>query len=210
MSSDSKEEHQEQLTEVVEEESGPDYKVGKKVAIDELLQMDQEDESLKKYKEALLGQASKEVFSPKDDPRRVVIEQMKVTCENRPSGDIIYTLETPEALAKMKETPFILREGCNYKITVVFRVQHEIVSGLKYCNVVTRKGIKVAKQETMIGSFAPQKEPYTVVFPRNGWEEAPQGMLARGSYKAKSQFVDDDKQCHLEYEYCFEIKKDWN
>lgn len=59
------------------------------------------------------------------------------------------------------------------------------------------------KQETMIGSFAPQKTPYTMTFPRNGWEEAPSGMLARGDYKAKSQFIDDDKQNHLEYEYTF-------
>ncbi len=55
----------------------------------------------------------------------------------------------------------------------------------------------------MIGSFGPQEKPHEVVFPRQGWETAPDGMLARGSYTAKSQFVDDDKQCHLEYEYAF-------
>jgi len=205
----SKEKEEAGDVEEVEEEKSPDYKVSKKVAVDELLKMDKSDESLKKYKEQLLGAAAKEVFSPKDDPRRVVIEQMKVTCEGRPGGDIIYTLETKESLDKMKENPFALKEGCNYKITVVFRVQHEIVTGLKYVNTVTRKGVKVAKDDTMIGSFAPQKQAYSVVFPRNGWEEAPKGMLARGSYKAKSQFVDDDKQCHLEYEYAFDIKKDW-
>ena len=55
----------------------------------------------------------------------------------------------------------------------------------------------------MLGSFGPQEKPYEVVFPRQGWETAPDGMLARGSYTAKSQFIDDDKQCHLEYEYAF-------
>lgn len=55
----------------------------------------------------------------------------------------------------------------------------------------------------MIGSFAPQRTPYVQMFPRNGWEEAPKGMLARGKYKAKSQFIDDDKSNHLEYEYAF-------
>ena len=68
--------------------------------------------------------------------------ELKVTCEGRPGGDIIYKLESKEAIEKMKETPFILKEACNYKITLKFRVQHEIVSGLKYVNVVTRKGIK--------------------------------------------------------------------
>lgn len=57
------------------------------------------------------------------------------------------------------------------------------------------------KQEEMLGSFAPQEKPYEVTFPRQGWEEAPSGMLARGTYHAKAQFIDDDKQCHLEYEY---------
>lgn len=52
----------------------------------------------------------------------------------------------------------------------------------------------------MIGSYAPAKEPYVSTFPRNGWDEAPSGMLARGKYKAKSQFIDDDKQSHLEFE----------
>lgn len=55
----------------------------------------------------------------------------------------------------------------------------------------------------MIGSFAPQKDTYSMTFPRTGWEEAPKGMIARGSYKAKSQFIDDDKNVHLEYEWAF-------
>ncbi len=57
------------MAEKHEEEIGegedPDYKVGKKVSVNELMNMDQEDESLKKYKEALLGAAAKDVFSRK-------------------------------------------------------------------------------------------------------------------------------------------------
>lgn len=34
-------------------------------------------------------------------------------------------------------------------------------------------------------------------------------MLARGSYKAISKFVDDDNHAHLKFEWSFEIKKDW-
>jgi len=206
----SKEEATEEPVVEDDEKTREDYKVSKKVSVNELMKMDQEDKSLKKYKESLLGQATKDVYSPKDDPRRVVISELKVTCDGRPGGDIVYKLETKEAVDKLKDSPFILKEACSYKITLTFRVQHEIVSGLKYVNVVTRKGIKVAKEETMIGSFAPQKETYATTFPRNGWDEAPSGMLARGNYKAKSQFIDDDKQIHLEFEYAFEIKKDWN
>lgn len=61
----------------------------------------------------------------------------------------------------------------------------------------------------MLGSYPPQEKPFEVTFPRFGWDEAPSGTLARGSYKAVSKFVDDDDQCHLQFEYAFSIKKNW-
>jgi len=187
----------------------PDYQVSKKVTVDQILTMDTADESLRKYKESLLGAAAKEIYAPKDDPRRAVVLEFKIWFENRPGGDIAYKLDAPGALEKLKSQPFTLKEGCNYKMSITFRIQHEIVSGLKYVNIVTRHGIKVSRDEAMIGSYAPQKDSYTVNFPRIGWEEAPSGMLARGHYKAKSQFIDDDKVNHMEFDYEFELKKDW-
>jgi len=64
-------------------------------------------------------------------------------------------------------------------------------------------------QKEMLGSYGPQREAHTVVFPRRDdeWEQAPSGMLARGKYNALSRFVDDDKQIHLEFEYSFQIVK---
>eukprot|EP00026_Physarum_polycephalum_P016449 Phypoly_transcript_17359.p1 GENE.Phypoly_transcript_17359~~Phypoly_transcript_17359.p1 ORF type:complete len:198 (+),score=30.93 Phypoly_transcript_17359:171-764(+) len=186
----------------------PEYKVGKKVALGDLLQQDQEDESLRKYKESLLGKQA-EHAAPSDDPRKVVIKEMRVIFEDRPEGDIVYTLDSKEELANMKHHPFVLKEGTHYKIRVTFKVQHDIVSGLKYVNTVYRKGIRAQKDNQMLGSFGPQVKPHEVTFPRNGWEEAPSGLLMRGSYTAKSQFVDDDNVTHLEYEYAFDIKSSW-
>ena len=40
-------------------------------------------------------------------------------------------------------------------------------------------------------------------------EDAPSGMLARGHYNAVSSFVDDDKKTHLQFEWSFDISKDW-
>jgi Rho GDP-dissociation inhibitor len=40
-------------------------------------------------------------------------------------------------------------------------------------------------------------------------EDAPSGMLARGHYTAVSTFIDDDKKRHLEFEWAFDISKDW-
>lgn len=41
-------------------------------------------------------------------------------------------------------------------------------------------------------------------------DEAPSGMMARGHYEAISQFIDDDKQKHLQFDWSFDIKKDWD
>jgi len=176
--------------------------------VDVLLDLDKDDEALRKWKEQLLGSA-KEAYAPKDDPRRVVVTEMVIKCDGRPDGEIVYKFDTKEELAKLKESPFILKEGCKYKITLQFRVQHELVTGLKYVNTVYTKGMKVDKEETMIGSFGPQKDLHEVAIPRNGWDEAPKGLVARGKYKANAKFVDDDSQVHLEFEYAFAIKKDW-
>lgn len=40
-------------------------------------------------------------------------------------------------------------------------------------------------------------------------DEAPSGMLARGTYSATSRFTDDDNHTHLQYDWAFEIAKDW-
>ena len=60
--------------------------------------------------------------------------------------------------------------------------------------------------EEMIGSYGPRAELYEKTFASS---EAPSGMLARGTYKALSRFVDDDNETHLQFEWAFEIKKDW-
>lgn len=61
----------------------------------------------------------------------------------------------------------------------------------------------------MLGSYPPQEAPQEVIWPRHGWEEAPSGMLARGSYKSTIKFIDDDDVTHLQFDYGFSIKKDW-
>ena len=40
-------------------------------------------------------------------------------------------------------------------------------------------------------------------------ETAPAGMVGRGHYKAISKFVDDDNVTHLQFEWAFDVKKDW-
>ena len=187
-------------------ESG--YTPGKKVGMDELANMDADDESLRKYKESLLGNTAN-TYSPADDDRRVVITELKIIFEDRPDGDVVYKLDDPKSIEELKNKPFTLKEGCKYKTQVSFRVQHEIVSGLKFQNFVYKGPVKVIKETEMLGSYGPKEEAYECCTPRKGWEEAPAGALMRGKYKAKSSFIDDDKVTHLAYEYHFAIAKGW-
>ncbi|CAB4409058.1 unnamed protein product [Rhizophagus irregularis] len=179
------------------------YKVGEKKSINEYKDLDADDESLAKWK-ASLGLNSTST-GPADDHRRVVILQIALEVEGR--DDVVLDLSTPEKLENVKNTPFTIKEGVEYRLKVKFRIQHDVVSGLKYLQVVKRKGIRVDKTEEMIGSYGPNAEPYEKKFMI---EEAPSGMLARGHYEAKSKFIDDDNATHIEWSWSFDIKKDWD
>merc|ERR1712000_128883 len=184
------------------------YNPGQKLDMKTIAEMDAEDESLRKYKEALLGKMD-DLVSPSDDPRRVVIQKLIIIFEERPGGNLELNMAGAGDAEALKNASIIFKEGCNFKIRVDFKVQHEIVSGLKYVNQVYRKGIRAVKEEEMLGSFGPQRDPHSVTFPKQGWDQAPKGALARGNYTAKTKFIDDDKQQHMAYEYSFQIKKDW-
>ncbi|CRK30110.1 hypothetical protein BN1708_015749, partial [Verticillium longisporum] len=168
---------------------------------------DQGDESLQRYKESLgLGGGGKDLSDP-NDPRVCIIESLSMQSPGR--GPVTIDLSTPGSEKTLKDKPFKIKEGAPFSMTAKFRVQHEILSGLQYVQIVKRKGIRVSKDTEMLGSFAPNtdKTPiYTKTFPE---EVAPSGMLLRGTYYAFTSFVDDDKKVHLAFEWSFDIAKDW-
>ena len=90
-----------------------------------------------------------------------------------------------------------------------FKVQHEVLSGLRYLQVVKRKGIRVSRDEEMIGSYAPNTEEKPVYEKAFAADQAPAGMLVRGHYNAYSKFTDDDKKDYLTFDWSFDITKDW-
>ncbi|EMF09219.1 E set domain-containing protein [Sphaerulina musiva SO2202] len=181
------------------------FKVGEKKTIDEYQQLDQGDESLRKYKESLGLGGGTRIGDP-NDPRQVIIKSLGLEVEGRP--DIIINLEKEGALADLKNHPFTIKEGATFRMKAIFTVHHQILSGLKYVQVVSRGPLKNKMQE-MIGSYSPnttEKPTYEKKFEP---DTAPTGMLGRGKYSAVSKFVDDDKVTHLEFAWTFEIKKDW-
>lgn len=123
--------------------------------------------------------------------------------------DITIDLTEPGSVETLSKHPFTIKEGCTYQMKVVFTVNHEVLSGLKYIQSIKRKGLRVGKDQQMIGSFAPNTTDNPIYTKKFSEEEAPSGMLARGHYEASVRFADDDNRTHLEFNWSFDIAKDW-
>ncbi|KAL1987049.1 hypothetical protein VTN96DRAFT_4923 [Rasamsonia emersonii] len=182
------------------------FKLGEKKTIEEYTKLDAHDESLNRWK-ASLGLNTGQPIADPNDPRKCIIKSLAIETEDR--GDITVDLTGPGALEELKNKPFKIKEGAKFRTKVVFQVHHEVLSGLKYLQVVKRKGIRVSKDEEMLGSYAPNTTDKPYYEKKFHQEEAPSGMIARGHYNAISKFVDDDDVTHLQFEWSFEIAKDW-
>ncbi|KDP30853.1 hypothetical protein JCGZ_13796 [Jatropha curcas] len=183
-----------------EEVGGSKIHLGPQCHLKEHLEKDKDDESLRKWKEQLLGTVDFENIGETVEPE-VKILSLSILSPDRP----IIVLDVPED-GKPKGSWFTLKEGSNYNLMFTFKVNNNIVSGLKYFNTVWKTGVKVDSAKEMLGTFSPQAEPYTHVMPE---ETTPSGMFARGTYSAKSKFLDDDNKCYLEINYTFDIRKEW-
>jgi Rho GDP-dissociation inhibitor len=183
------------------------FKVGAKKTMDEIEKMDADDEAMQRYKRSLgVGGEGKDLSDP-NDPRHCIILSLSMETEGR--DPVTIDLATPEAVKALKDKPFRIKEGSKFNMVAKFKVQHEVLSGLHYVQIVKRKGIRVSKDQEMIGSFPINTDLKPVHSKRFADEDAPSGMMARGHYTALSTFVDDDKTRHLEFEWSFDIAKDW-
>ncbi|XP_047213773.1 rho GDP-dissociation inhibitor 1-like [Girardinichthys multiradiatus] len=184
-----------------EKESDINYKPPAQKSLQEIQELDKDDESLRKYKEALLGKVA--VVADPAAPN-VQVTRMTLLCETAPAPLV---LDLQGDLENFKKKPFTLKEGVEYRIKINFKVNKDIVSGLKYMQQTFRKGVKVDKSDYMVGSYGPRPdEEYEFL---TTLEEAPKGILARGTYNIKSKFTDDDKYDHLSWEWSLAIKKEW-
>lgn len=174
--------------------------LGPQVPLKEQLELDKDDESLRRWKEQLLGQVDTEQLGETAEPEVTVLD-LTILSPGRP--DLVLPIPFQ---ADDKGYAFALKDGSPYSFRFSFVVSNNIVSGLKYTNTVWKTGVKVETQKMMLGTFSPQLEPYVY----EGEEETtPAGIFARGSYSAKLKFVDDDGKCFLEMSYYFEIRKEW-
>ena len=66
--------------------------------------------------------------------------------------DIVIDLRAPGAVEALKEKPFAIKEGARFRMKAQFKVQHDILSGLKYLQKVSRMGVSEKLQEMMVGT----------------------------------------------------------
>ncbi|WWC71502.1 uncharacterized protein I206_105460 [Kwoniella pini CBS 10737] len=169
------------------------YKVGQSKTVAELAALDQEDESLQRWK-ASLGLGGK---AGAGGSKKVILKTLFLSSPTLSKDITIDLTQSPTELAKLKKEP----------LGITFTVENEIVSGLRFLQVVKRTGIAVDKTEAMLGSYGPQEAHYTKVFAS---EESPSGMLARsGTYSVRSRVMDDDKHIWLDFEWGFKLGKEW-
>ena len=104
-----------------------------------LMKADAEDESLRRYKETLMGAAAHGDLGDASDPRRVVIEEFRIIFEDPSVSDIVADLSTEAGLAMLRKDGVKVKEGSNFKFSIKFRINHSIVDGLMYTYSLTRK-----------------------------------------------------------------------
>ncbi|CAH8611969.1 unnamed protein product [Schistosoma rodhaini] len=178
-----------------------EYKPPEKRTLEEIMNLDKEDESLRKYKEALLGPALGTFKVPfPERSANVVFEKFCILVEGQP--DIEFNLLGD--ISDFKSKPVSIVEGCSYRIQVVYYVQRDIVCGLRYKQWLRKGPILVDEMSVMLGNFRPQGHPHIWT---SDPEEAPKGVLSRGSYKIVSQFIDDDKAEYITWKWCINIVK---
>lgn len=189
-----------------DEQSQDHYKVSAKKTLDEYKTLDAEDESLAKWKESLGLSADVLPLEFPGDKRRVVIKKIQLIIDTE-KEPITFDLTNEQTIKELASKRYKIKENSIYKLKIIFKVQHEIITGLRYVQYIKKAGIAVDKIDDHLGSYAPNtktKPVYEVELPES---EAPSGFLARGNYSAVSKFIDDDKVNHLTLNWGVEIVK---
>ncbi|KAJ3992269.1 immunoglobulin E-set [Lentinula boryana] len=186
----------------------PGYKPSAAKTAEEYAKLDAEDESLARWKASLglTAASSGNASGPK-----VTVLTLELVSSTLPAGKTIsIDLSDPaKVAAETKKNPVVIKEGIEYNVRIKFRVNHSIISGVRYIQVVKRAGVKVDKMEQMLGSYGPStnSDPYVKNFDP---EESPSGMIARsGTYTVKSRVVDDDGEIYADWEWQFKLGKEW-
>ncbi|GJP46164.1 hypothetical protein CLOM_g5482 [Closterium sp. NIES-68] len=180
----------------------PEYIPSKHVPLTDQLEKDKDDESLRRWKESLLGELSLDDKGKRGDSA-VEFSAVRLVVEER---DAIALPLPKDGEAVALPASFELKERCRYRLQFEFAVANDVVLGLTYVNTVFKDGVQVDTSKVMLGAYAPQAKPYVYVTEE---ETTPDGEDVRGKYTAETKFADDDGKVYLTFSYSFEIKEEW-
>lgn len=170
------------------------YKPPEKVGMDELMNKDADDEALMKWKQTLLAGAP----TGNTDGPNVVVKSLEIISPG--VDNLVMDVNSKSSLH------FTVKEGASYRLKINFSVNNEIVPGLLLLQTLSRAKLPVAKPRFMLGSFGPKVEVQSWTSPEDTF---PDGMVARGTYKVKSRFTDDDGNVIHTWSYELKIAKGW-
>lgn len=85
-----------------------------------------------------------------NDKRMLVLLSIALQVHGR--EDVVIDIEGPGALERLLQNPFKIKEGSRYNLKLSFRVQHNVLEGLKYLERVKRKNFQSDKSEEVLVS----------------------------------------------------------
>jgi len=181
----------------------PGYKPAAGKTLDEYRNLDANDESLARWKASL---GLNEADGGNTSGPKLTVLGLELTSPTLPEGKSIKIDFTAESQREYyKNNPIQVKEGAPYKATVSYRVNHSIVTGVRYVQV-TKASIAKVKVEAMLGSYSADPNPRVTEVIN---DEFPSGMVARGTYKVTSKVIDLDGTEWLNWEWRLKISKDW-
>lgn len=103
------------------------YQGAKKVTLEEAMNADQGDESLKKWKDALITQAAN---APKNE-KHVIFDKLLIDCPAMPKKRLEFTFDEVKKSNQEKKPLFVVKGGNSFRIGYQYRVFNDIVMGLR-------------------------------------------------------------------------------
>ncbi|KAA0147467.1 hypothetical protein FNF29_07313 [Cafeteria roenbergensis] len=172
----------------------------------------EDDESMKRYKEALLGpDASSGPGAP------LVVEILELRLEHgagpgaasEDAGPTLSVALGGSAAEAAAAAPLTVKGGGWRRVSIRFRVRGQIVHGLKLKMRIrgATSGIQLERATLMLGSYAPKAAEQVYAAPPTQY---PGHIFARGTYIADCEFVDDAGNQHLAFTYRFVIGRKWD
>lgn len=106
-----------------------------------------------------------------------------------------------------KKPLYTIKQGCLFSMGFSWRVSEAPIVGFRALVRIYRLGIPVYKGRVFLGTFLPRSDPYVYFMSE---ECAPKGVLAKGYFRAKLEFIDEHNTSFGSLEYIFNFADNWS